>query len=623
MYQRDWSIQGEVCKIVALPWPELAEKFKKFVIANSVLGLDVETTAITDTGAFDPDARLRMVQLGSRREAWCIDPHDEFWRPLLVRALSRPQTRYVSHTNYDVLWTHREFGVELGQRSIDLYPMAALLYPGEQADKDLKALSAQHIDGGLRAAETVLHERFRELAPVGERVGAKLKSWGFTNIPLDDPAFATYGGLDAIYARRLLDILAALLKRARQAKLSRREQRISRMATAMQERGLRVDREYTEELLAEVDGQWRVHEDHLRETFGFSPRSPKRAEWLAERGAKFTKVTPKGQPQLTMPSASSPGTLPDLAAKYADDDVLGPVFAEMIELASRSNLRTNLQSVLEHLDPHGFVHPRINTQAAVTGRMSIVHPAMQTFKKRDGRLRGCFISRDGYVLVGADYDSQEIRLGASFSKDKALRKIVRDGLNQHAETAAMIFGARYVDKTSVANPRTGQTLYDQAKTLDFAQQYGAGPKRIAEQLGITKREATALWRAWRHAYAGLVAWTERMGQASTVINPWGRRIPADPWRSYANGNYAIQSSGRDVLGDAMCALEDAGWADTLWLPVHDELILQVPEDEAEEAAAALEACMYTKVGDIELTATAKILGTRWSPVKSEVAESAA
>ncbi len=151
--------------------------------------------------------------------------------------------------------------------------------------------------------------------------------------------------------------------------------------------------------------------------------------------------------------------------------------------------------------------------------------------------------------------------------------------------------------------------------LDFAQQYGAMPKKLAWQLGISVNEATEMWKGWRRTYAGLVRWSDHVAQFDTIINPFGRQIPADRWRRYANGNYAIQSTGRDILGRAMCVIQDEGYADHLWLPVHDELVLEVPEDDAEWFKECLPEWMFYQLGSIPITASAEIIGRRWNGVE--------
>lgn len=593
--------------INALPSFSQRSRFYKFVTdaPDGILGLDVETTAITDTSMFDPDARMRLIQFGSLDEAWALDPHDPDWRLLIAQTLADPALRFVSHTPYDVLWCWREFGVKLGRRAIDTIVLANLLQPGPFNPHDLKSLTMRHIDAKLVDAEKALHKRFKELAPVGQRVGtqpgSKLMVWGFNNIPLDDPAYTEYAGLDAIKVRQVLDILGDQVHPGMR-KLARREQRIAQLAIEMQWRGMLVDRDYNEKLLAEVNEDWEAADERLTETFGFSPRSPRRADWFEERGIEFAETTKTGRPSITGDKADgTPGTITIALQRYGDHPEAGPVLRDLSTLSKGSNIRSNLKINLNNADANGYVHPAINTCQAVTGRCSITKPAMQTFKKDDPRLRGCYITEDGWVFVGADYMSQEIRLAVAYSRDRALTRVVDEGLNQHDLTATMIFGDGWDERQRHA-----------AKTLNFAQQYGAGPKKIGKQLGISYSRARALWEAWRHSYAGLVKWSEQMSQLPVVVNPWGRRIPRDRARPYANANYLIQSSGRDLLGDALIALDDAGWGEYIWIHVHDEIVLHVPEYMAEAAKEALEAAMYAEVRGVKMTATAKVIGRRWS-----------
>lgn len=951
IYRR--TVQGEQITLNHLPWYEDAAKFERWVThvvekEGGVAGFDVETTAIDEElGAFEPGMAMRLIQFGSLRYGWALDPHDEFWRPRVEKLLLDERLRFVSHTNYDPLWSSREFGIDLGERSIDTMPMACLLYPGN-VPKDLKNLVAHLIDDQLIEAEAALLAHFRDLAHAdpatkGNRTPTKLKTWGFTTIPIDDEMYGIYGALDAVCVRRLLAILDALLRKTKMAALSRREQRIARLATAMRQRGMRVDAEWSATLTKEFEANYGEAEDRLWAVLGFTPGSPDLGDWLAERGVEFTEFTPTGRAKITMPSASSEGTLPGLVARYGAVDVVGPVLRDKMTMAEHKNILTNLRIINRAAANDGYVHPEIRTQAAVTGRMclpddhqlltrrgvlpieevcigdetldasgrwvpvqaihhyqdqevivrehrhgkiesttehrwlvsssehpepwleplngarrkihltpeqsfdfadlrmrwydertrfatlvgllvsdgrchsdgdemrawiyqderkfyreilamippeaisydrlttathheirlrtrwlrprleaaglaadpllrtseslwrwvltlsvdelraflsavwladgstahpqnkkicaeseplrralqyagyrlgcqsrmsndgmggwstkdrlgvkfitapiwtrhltettrqsdvwcvttesgtftawsdrpyltgnSVVKPAMQTFKKRDPRLRGCFIARDGCVLVGADYASAQVRIAAALSRDKLLLRVVRDGLNQHAETAKAIFGPRYVDKTTVYNPISGQTFYDVSKTLDFAQMFGAGPRTIGDNLGMprsTQRDdrgnpyanpkAKELWEAWRRSYSGLVEWSAKIGELRTIVNPWRRRIPADPWRGYASGNYLIQSTERDMLGDALIRLMDAGWGESLWLPVHDEIILEVREDEAADACKALETCMYTVINGIEMTATAAVIGRRWGADKDD------
>jgi len=371
----------------------------------------------------------------------------------------------------------------------------------------------------------------------------------------------------------------------------------------MQWRGMRIDRQYTRKILDDIEFDYLKADSELLELFGFSPRSPKVVGWLEERGVRFHERTKTGRGKLDKT------TLPILAAQADPLSEVGQALHNKLILSTNQNLLNNLRGILTVADRNDMIHPRINTQAAVTGRSSIVNPAMQTFKKTDKRLRGCFIARDGYLFVGADYDGQETRLAAAYSQDEMLLKILDRGLRQHVETAISIFGKNYTEPE-----------YGDAKILDFAQQYGAGPRKLAAQMGVPYAVALERWKAWRGTYAGLVSWTEFMSTLPIVVNPWGRRIPRDRFRPYANGNYMIQSSGRDMLGDAMIALREQGLGDAIWLTIHDEIILEVPEHEAESVLPVLEVAMYAKVQGIELTASAEIIGRRWNGAEKPAIE---
>lgn len=641
------EVGGKAVRLVALPASNDAAlaAWERFIASDSIFGLDVESTAIGELGPMNPSIKERLVQFGTATEGWALDPANPVWRERIEALLADESKRFVSHNaSFDTVRVLFEHGIALGDRSIDTLPMASLLWPGVTAPKGLKALCDTHIDTGLSEAERWLHGRFVDLfyankprktalLPKGFTPGVStcrqtkkknepkcvnvsmatslcgmceehylaracpqaIESWGWDNIELSDPLFLTYGGLDAVYVRQLLDILDRLLKADGMARLSRTEQKVKRYMTGSSLRGMRVDRQWTEEVLSEVEADFADAEDRVSAATSLKARSPYMQQWLRDHGAK--RVTSLDKKHL-----------PTLIEHYGNDEVLGPVLHALEEVSLHSNLLSNLRTTYRHATlGDGFVHPNINTLQAHTGRMSVTKPAMQTFSKtgeKGRRLRGCYIAREGYTLVGADYDSQEICIGAALSRDPALLRIVNEGLNQHVLTAESIF-PNFRDKK--ADP----DLYHIAKTLDFALQFGAFPRKVAATLGMPLVEATVLWQKWRATYAGLVKWSEQQSRKHFVRNPFGRLIPRDPHRDYANGNYLIQSTGRDVLGAAMVRLADAGWSDYFWLPIHDELVLEVPDARVEEACAALTEHMSTTVKGIKINATGEVVGKRW------------
>lgn len=648
------TVGGEPVRLIALPafTRKAVAAWERFVASETLFGLDVEATGIEELGAYDRSIKMRLIQFGRAPrhgepgEAWALDPADSRWRKHITELLTNTAVRFVSHNApFDTIRVLFEFGIDIGDRSIDTLPLAALRWPGRTAPggKGLKALSDQYIDSGLSEADRQLHARFVDLfyaskprktslLPKGFEPGVsvcrcprkkgqekcaepswegslcgyceehylsrktnkEIEIWGWRNIPLDDPIFLKYAGLDAVYVRRLLDLLGAEVKEMGMARLSRTEQRVRRLMTGASLRGMRVDVNWTIDVLTEIEAVFADAEEEVEALTGIKARSNYMADWFRERGVNVKSL--------------DKDHLPALLDKYGEHPEFGPVLAGLATVSEHSNLLSNLRTIHRHATQgDGFVHPNINTMQAHTGRMSVTAPAMQTLAKKGEkgrRLRGCFLAREGHVLVGADYDSQEIRIAAALSRDPALLRIVLEGLSQHVLTAESIF-PDFRDKTQDPD------LYHQAKTLDFAQQYGAMPGKIAATLKISKREATVLWQKWRHTYAGYVRWADQQAKKRQVRNPFGRLIPRDPYRDYANGNYMIQSTGRDVLGEALIRLADAGWGEFFWLPIHDEMVLEVPEDRAEEAAAALTSCMTTEVRGILIPAEGEVIGPRW------------
>lgn len=599
------------------------------------------------------DMRVRTVQFGTATEGWTLDASDLRWRWQIQQFLTNQTKRFVSHNAaFDSLRCRFEFGVDLGDRSICTLVMLSLIWPGLTAptrkrSKGLKeACEVLLDDDGLLKAEDELHRRFMDLyhgqkrdLPASfepgvspcrkcrERVSwapsrrgfcdvcyhdqvvdygnipTAVMEWGWDNIPIDDEVFLAYAGLDAVYVYRLLLEASKEVARLKMAGLSKREQRVKRIMTERSRRGMRVDREWLHDVLSETKAEFDQATDEVLEIVGKTPRSPVVKDWLAQNGVPRSMVKSLDKDHL-----------PIVVERFGDHPVVGPVIKNLRTVQLTSNLLTNLTTIDRHAQATGGrVHPNINTMQAHTGRMSVTGAALQTFSKngeKGRRLRGCLVAEPGYVIVGADYENQEIRISAGMSADPLLLKIVYENLNQHEMTTKSIW-PEFTDKHDMP------VHYHKGKTLDFAQVYGAGPRKIGLQLGIPTQEARELWLAWRQAYAMLVEWSERMQQMAHVRNPYGRLVPSDPFRPYANGNYVIQSTGRDMLGQAILDLDAAGWGPYIWLPVHDEIEMCVPEERAEEAAAALTEHMTTTLTghgvaiEVEVPAEGEIMGPRW------------
>jgi DNA polymerase-1 len=251
------------------------------------------------------------------------------------------------------------------------------------------------------------------------------------------------------------------------------------------------------------------------------------------------------------------------------------------------------------VDPRtGRLHTSYNQTVAATGRLSSSEPNLQNIPIRTdlGRqIRRAFRAEDGAVLLVADYSQVELRLMAHLSGDPELVAAFRDGADVHRRTAASVFGL----PEELVTPE----LRRRAKVINFGIIYGMSPYGLSRELGVPPGEAAKLIEQYFARYAGVRAWldrtieeTRRTGRSQTLL---GRiryipEITSDrrPAREYAERtavNTPIQGSAADLIKLAMVRiarrLEGEGLGGRLTLQVHDELVLEVPQGEAEATAA--------------------------------------
>jgi DNA polymerase-1 len=221
------------------------------------------------------------------------------------------------------------------------------------------------------------------------------------------------------------------------------------------------------------------------------------------------------------------------------------------------------------------------------------------------RIREAFIAKPGSVLISADYSQIELVVLAHLSKDDGLCSAFRDGKDVHARTAALIFGIKEKDVQG-----------DQrriAKTINFGVMYGMSAFRLANELGISRTDASSFIQAYFNTYAGvrgfideLIKQAEQTGYASTIagrrryiqgINSRNKTEKAGAERMAVNT--PIQGSAADIVKMAMLkldkALAESGSPARLLLQVHDELILECPKAEAKAAAELVKEIMESAV----------------------------
>ncbi len=328
-------------------------------------------------------------------------------------------------------------------------------------------------------------------------------------------------------------------------------------------------------------------------------------------------------------TATGPSTDASVLQELADEGhVLPTLLMEYREIFKLEGTYVDALPRLVHPRDHRL-HTSYSQTVSATGRLSSHDPNLQNIpiRRELGRdIRRGFIPRAGWRLLSADYSQIELRVLAHLSADPAFVSAFRAGGDIHRQTAAIIFGVPLEDVTSEMRAR--------AKTINFATIYGQGAHALSRQLRITHAEAKAFIETYFERFAGVRSFldhcvTEARGKGYVeTLFKRRRYIPELKERNFnirAFGervaqNAPIQGSAADLIKIAMIRVHDAlrreRMASRMLLQVHDELVFELPPEEADvlstlvkremEGAAALNVPLLVEMG----------LGTDWVAAKA-------
>ena len=276
------------------------------------------------------------------------------------------------------------------------------------------------------------------------------------------------------------------------------------------------------------------------------------------------------------------------------DDVL--CFRQYTKLKS-----TYVDGLMKVIDMDGRIRTSFQMTVTATGRLSSTEPNLQNIPTRTelgSQLRRMFTAAEGCVLVDADYSQIELRLLAHMSGDKVMQASFLSGTDFHTATAAKVFHVPEEDVTPELRRR--------AKAVNFGIVYGISAFALAQDIGVTVAEAKAYMDRYFETYSTLrqymtdvVAQAEQDGYVQTMMH---RRRPLPELKSSNFNlrefgkrvalNMPIQGTAADIMKLAMVAVEKRLKKELpeakLVLQVHDELIVECPEPQAEAAAKLLE-----------------------------------
>ena len=278
-----------------------------------------------------------------------------------------------------------------------------------------------------------------------------------------------------------------------------------------------------------------------------------------------------------------------------------PIVGEVLEYRQYAKLKsTYVDGLLKVISPDGRVRTSFQMTVTATGRLSSTEPNLQNIPTRTelgSELRRMFTAEPGKVLVDADYSQIELRLLAHISGDEAMREAFLSGEDFHTVTAAHVFGVEIGQVT--------QNMRRAAKAVNFGIVYGISAFSLSQDLGVTVAEAKAYMEAYFARFPGVKEYMESVVEqaraAGYVETMFHRRralpeIRASNFNTRAFGervalNMPIQGAAADIIKLAMVRVSDRlkreGLRAKLIMQVHDELIVECPEDEAERVKTLL------------------------------------
>lgn len=306
-----------------------------------------------------------------------------------------------------------------------------------------------------------------------------------------------------------------------------------------------------------------------------------------------------------------------------------PVVGAVLEYRQYAKLKsTYADGLLKALGPDGRIHTNFQMTVTATGRLSSTEPNLQNIPTRTdlgSEIRKMFVPDEGCVLVDADYSQIELRLLSHIAGDTAMQEAFRSGADIHTATASQVFHVPPEEVTHEMRRR--------AKAVNFGIVYGISPFSLAQDIGVAQWEAKAYMDAYFATFPGVRRYMTDIvekAKADGYVETFLHRRRALPELKSSNHNLRafgervalnmpIQGAAADVMKLAMVAVWRRLRAEKLRarlvLQVHDELIVECPEEEAETAAKLLDQEMEGVVHlAVPLTAEAH-WGKNWLAAK--------
>ena len=434
----------------------------------------------------------------------------------------------------------------------------------------------------------------------------------------DDEAHKPYRAL-AVYRRLCDKLLNEIRANGQESLLFDIEIPLARVLAKMENVGFGVDRQGIADYGAALSAQIAQLEEEIYQAAGsrFNINSPKQLGKILfeDLGLPAKKKTKSGY-------STNAEVLEGLRYEH-------PVVEMVLQYRTLAKLNsTYCEGLLKVIAPDGRIHSSFNQTETRTGRISSTEPNLQNIPVRTelGReMRKFFCAKDGWVLVDADYSQIELRVLAHIARDSNMIEAFKNGEDIHAITASQVFNLPPEMVTPLMRSR--------AKAVNFGIVYGIGAFSLGKDIGVSTKEASRYINTYLAHYNGvdryMQAVVEKAKQDGYVETMFGRRrylpeLSSGKHMMRAFGervarNMPIQGTAADIIKIAMVRVDERlkkeGLQARLILQVHDELIVEAPQEESARVMALLQEEMENAVQlEVPLTADAAV-GRTWYDAK--------
>lgn len=548
------------------------------------LSADTETTGLSQ----EKD-HVRLCQIGDSRHGWAFQW--DRWSGIMSDVAKNYTGTWVFHNApFDWGMLHKE-GVTLPRARIhDTQPMCHIIDPTYATN--LKDNAVRYVDPRAKNSAEDL----------------KNTAWDWSNVPIEYEQYWTYGALDPVLTQQLHGVLWPKIHGQPHETAFDIENAVQWVTWDMSRYGTQVDTKLALDSYEKFTDHCDIIKKWCLTNYDVDPgRNQQVIKKLAAEGVEFTKATKGGAVAL-------------------DKDVLEGIDHPLArQVLLRRKLEKLASTYLRHfiadVDANDLLHPSIKPLGARTSRMSMSDPNLQNLPKRvpDGSpakvVRNCIVARIGHTLLFCDFSQIEMRILAFLAQDANMVLAFTSPGDFFVNLARQVFRDPTIEKD---DPRR-----DTIKNFGYGKIYGAGLAKLAWTAGVSidvVREVmsdfdgtfTGIRKFQDETYSLAVQRKNAEGVGYGVCPLTGRRQPVVPGKEYGLVNSLIQGAAASLFKIKLLELAQAGLDQWMTLVVHDEVILDVPDEHVVDAVHVLQSVMNDTQVIHPVPVTAEVsFGKRW------------